>query len=89
MDVFGICPGRNVLVYREKKKVWEGPYKLFKYDNYKTTYVDTGKEIEPFSIAAVKLHRIERESSPPGEIASNPSVGDRMEVYWPNEKNFF
>eukprot|EP00171_Calliarthron_tuberculosum_P007706 IDg7706t1 len=40
MDAFEVCPGSEVLVYREKKKLWEGPFKLAHYDNYKTVFVD-------------------------------------------------
>lgn len=30
MDVFNVLPGSNVLVYIEKKRSWEGPYRLVK-----------------------------------------------------------
>ena len=83
MDVFGVCPGSKVLVYREKETVWEGPYKLFKYDDYKTAYVDTGKLIEQFSITAVKLYRIAEGET--RDKVMNPGIGERVEVYWLNE----
>ena len=81
MDVFSIMPGSDVLVYREKKKIWDGPFKLIRYDNYKTAYVRTGKLIEPFSITAVKQF----------ESADNfaPSVGGRVEVYWPKDDKYY
>ncbi len=46
-------PGDEVLVYREIRDMG-GPYVLYKYDNYKTAYVDINGSIKPFSTASVK-----------------------------------
>ena len=59
MNAFNIPSGDEVLVYREKSKLWEGPYKIYKYDNYKTIYVEINGGIEPFSITAVKAYLTE------------------------------
>ena len=50
MEVFNISLGDEVPVYRKKSKKWEGPYKLYKCENYKSEFVTIGKGIEPFSI---------------------------------------
>ena len=85
MDVFGICPGSKLLVYR--KKILVGPFKLFQYDNYKTAYVDTVKMIEPFSITAVKLYR--HEISEKENEVLNPEIGKQVEIYWPNDDKYY
>ncbi len=76
MDVFDVCPGSEVLLYREKKKKRTGPYLLHKYDGYKTGFVDMGKFVEPFSIVDVKKFRRE-----------DPTEGDRIEIYCLTTKN--
>ncbi len=58
-DVFNIPPGDQVLVYREKKKLWDGPFKLYRYDDYKTADVKSMARHNPFSITAVKKYLTE------------------------------
>ena len=49
--------------------------------------MDTGKLIEPFSITAAKLYRIEEWEMK--DKVMNSEIGERVEVYWPNEKKYF
>ncbi len=63
MDVFSIPPGAEVLVFRERSKIWEGSFLFYKYDNYKTAYVDIDGNIKPFSVISVKPYL--REEQPP------------------------
>ena len=90
MEVFNILPGEKVLVYREKSKKWEGPCKLYKYDNYKTAFVSIGRGQEPFSITVVKKYLTE-EDEEDGILTIEsfrklPNVGDRVEVFWPKDE---
>ena len=78
MEIFDVPPGSEVLVYREKKKRWTGPFILRNYDGIKTAFIDMGKFIEPFSIVNVKRFRRE-----------NPNTGDRIEVFWPEDKKYY
>ncbi len=64
-------PGDQVLVYREKK-LWDGPFKLCRYDGYKTAYVEIHGLIYPFSITAVKNYLTEDPKAPNQE--SGPST---------------
>ena len=93
MEVFDIPPGDKVLVYREKSKKWEGPYKLYKYDNYKTAFVTIGKGVEPFSITAVKKYLTEEENDD-GILSKEasrkmPDIGNRVEVFWPKDEKYY
>ena len=69
MEIFDVPPGSEVLVYREKKKRWTGPFILRNYDGIKTAFIDMGKFFEPFSIVNVKRFR-----------RDNRNIGDRVEV---------
>eukprot|EP00171_Calliarthron_tuberculosum_P023668 IDg23668t1 len=89
MDVFNICPGSKVLVFREKKKQWEGPFILHKYDNYKTAYVEINGTITPFSITVVKKFLPELSEYSKHLNPISPNIGARIEVYWPADKKFY
>ena len=54
MKIFDAGPDSSVLVYRQKKNLWEGPFPLVSNDGRKTAIVYTGKRPVPFFIAAVK-----------------------------------
>ncbi len=56
VDAFSAPPGDELLVSRENSKTLEGPFVLYKYDNYKTAYVDINSSIKPFSTASVKMY---------------------------------
>lgn len=59
MDAFNVPPDSEALMYLEKKRSWEGPYELIKYDNYKTVWVNVDGYIKPYSIASVKPYLTE------------------------------
>ena len=70
---------------------------MYKYDNYKTVYIDMGDGIFPFSVTAVKKYLVEedKEEENNGLVASEPtvtlpSVNEKVEVFWPkDEKNCY
>ena len=90
--MFNIMPGTDVLVYREKSKQWESPFKLISYDGYKTAKVRMGKEVEPFSVTAVKEYLKETEQlGTTGETTGEEDLGEgsRIEVYWPLDYKYY
>ncbi len=96
MDALIVLPGSEVLMRREKSNDWMGPYKLYKYDDYKTACIDMGKGIEPFSLYNAKLFSITavkpylRESTGNLQpLPNEPRIGDRVEVYWPLDKSYY
>ena len=88
MHAFGIIPGRDFLVYREKTKQWEGPYKLASYDGYKTAKVDMGNEIKSFSITAVKPS-LNEDSEVILSYETDMTTGPRIEVFWPLDDKYY
>ncbi len=63
-NVLNIRSEDQVFVYREKKKLWDGPYKLYRYDNSKTAYVEIDGSIYRFSVTAVKKYLTEDPTAP-------------------------
>ncbi len=93
-DAFSVPPGDDVLVLREKSKKWGGPYKLHKYDNYKTVYVKVGNGVEPFSTTTVKPYLTEENDEVEGILRNEatrtlPHVNERVEVYWPKYEKYY
>ena len=93
MEVFDIPPDDKVLVYREKSKKWEGPNKLYKYDNYKTAFLTIERGVEPFSITAVKKN-LSEEDEEDGILAKEapqrlPDIGSLVEAFWPKDERCY
>ncbi len=80
VDVFSIPPGADVLVYRDKSNLWEEPFTLHSYDNYKTAYVKIKDSVKLFSITSVKQFLTEPAESEPEENATPLSTVDRPEI---------
>ena len=72
---------------------WKRPYKLYKYDNYKTAFVTIEKGMESFSITAAKKYLTEEEDDD-GILGKEsprklPDIGDTVEVFWQKDEKYY
>ncbi len=94
VDAFSVPLGNVVLVYREKSKKWEWPYKLYKYDNYKTACIKIAYGVVPFSMSAIKPFFTEDSAGEDGIMCNEPArslpqVNQKVEVLWRKDEKYY
>ena len=84
-------PGDNVLVFREKKKRWIGPYRVSRIEE-KRIFITDGKSTRPFSITQVLPYtadkrdlELKRLLKGLAELQSQPDIAI-TEVFFPSDE---
>lgn len=82
-------PDAKVLIFRERLKHWDGPFRFKFYDGYKTAYVEINNQIRPLSVAAIKpYHEKDIIAELDEHIDSNKAHALHQTVYAPNDPRF-